>query len=548
NPEQMDAIETIERTPLWPDKRQERGPFDIIGDVHGCAGELETLLEKLGYGVEHEGAPGHRHYRVTPLEGRRAVFVGDLVDRGPRTPDVLRLVKAMVEAGTGFCVIGNHENKLLRKLNGRNVQLTHGLGETMEQFATQPEGFAEEMRVWLDTLISHYVFEGGDLVVAHAGLREDMQNRASGATRQFAMYGDTTGEIDEFGLPVRAEWAAEYRGHAKVVYGHVPTPEAEWINGTICIDTGCCFGGKLTALRWPELQIVDVPAEKVWCEPVRPLAPKEITADPASIRLSDVQGKRSIETSVGGRVMISEVNAAGALETMSRFAIDPRWLIHLPPTMSPVETSAQEAWLERPEEAFDYYRSRGVETIVCEEKHMGSRAVAVICKDEETARTHFYSDARTGVIYTRTGRPFFTPDMEAQILSRLRGAMTAAGWWETFQSNWFCLDMEIMPWSAKAQSLINRQYAPVGSAARLGLSAAVDALEKAGQRGIDVAADRDKAQTRLAAANAFAQAYGHYIWPVQTVDDLKIAPFHLLASEGAVHSNQPHTWHMNTLT
>ena len=549
SPEDMDAVERIERRPLWPDKRHEAGPFDIIGDVHGCAGELEALLVKLGYGVETDGALGSRSYRIVPPAGRRAVFVGDLVDRGPRAPDVLRLVKGMVEDGTAFCVIGNHENKLIRKLNGSNVKLTHGLAETLEQFEQQPEGFAEEMRAFLDGLISHYVLDGGKLVVAHAGLTEALQNRASAAVRSFAIYGDTTGEVDEFGLPVRADWAAQYRGQAKVVYGHTPTPEAEWVNGTICLDTGCVFGGKLTALRWPELELVDVPAERVWFEPVKPLARPEpgVGADPTAIRLTDIQGKRTIETRVGGRVTVSEASAAGALETMSRFAIDPRWLIHLPPTMSPVETSGADGWLERPEEGFAYYRSRGVDAVVCEEKHMGSRAVAVVCKDRDVAAKRFRSDARDGVIYTRTGRPFFEPERETAVIGRLRDAIGAAGLWADLDADWVCLDMEIMPWSAKAQALIERQYAPVASAAGLGLSAAQDVLQQAVARGVDVADLLDLTRMRRTAADAFAAAYRRYIWPVAGIDDLRIAPFHLLASEGRVHTDKPHAWHMQTV-
>lgn len=548
SPEEMDALETIERTPLWPDKRHEKGPFDIVGDIHGCASELEALLEKLGYEINAIGEPGARSYTVTPPDERRAIFVGDLVDRGPRSPDVLRLVKGMVESGTAFCVIGNHENKLVRKLNGRNVKLTHGLAETVEQFEQQPEGFAEEMRKWLDGLISHYVFEDGDLCVAHAGLREEMQNRASGKVRSFAMYGDTTGETDEFGLPVRADWAADYRGNAKVVYGHTPTPEAEWVNGTICIDTGCVFGGKLTALRWPELELVDVPAEQVWSEPIKPLVNESTISDSTAIKLTDVQGKRSIETSGRGRVNISEAQAAGALETMSRFAIDPRWLIYLPPTMSPVETSQKEGWLERPEEAFEFYRSRGVKEVVCEEKHMGSRAVAIVCKDFESAEKRFKSKARSGVIYTRTGRPFFDQEVEVEVLARLRDNISKADWWQKLETDWVCLDMEIMPWSAKAQSLISQQYAPVGSAARLGLSETLLALEKAASRGMDVQGELHKFGNRLNSAKAFASSYRNYIWPVTVIDDLKIAPFHLLASEGQTHTDKPHEWHMDILS
>ena len=315
SPEDVDAVEAIERTPLWPDKRSERGPFDIIGDVHGCAAELEELLGLLGYRLETSGDPGARAYKVTPPDGRRAIFVGDLVDRGPRSPDVLRLVKGMVDAGTGFCVAGNHDDKFKRWLMGRRVTVSHGLEATIEQTEAQPEGFGEEMKSFLDGLISHYVFDEGRLIVAHAGLREDMQNRASGQVRAFAMYGDTTGEIDEFGLPVRADWAADYTGRAKVVYGHTPTPDAQWINGTICIDTGCCFGGKLTALRWPELELHDVPAHRVYYQPVKPIDATSDAdsrdSDPTALRIGDVQGKRTIETRHAGYVTIQAERAAG---------------------------------------------------------------------------------------------------------------------------------------------------------------------------------------------------------------------------------------------
>lgn len=549
DPVEVDAVARIERAPLWADKRNEPGPFDIIGDIHGCAGELEALLDKLGYHVESDGAPGARSYSVTPPEGRRVVFLGDLVDRGPRSPDVLRLVKGMVEAGTALCVIGNHENKLIRKLKGGNPQLTHGLAETVAQFAQQPDGFDHEMRRFLDGLVSHYMLDQGRLCVAHAGLTADMQNRASGKVRSFAMYGDTTGETDQFGLPVRADWAAHYTSEVKVVYGHTPTPEAEWVNGTICIDTGCVFGGKLTALRYPELALVDVPAEREWCAPVKPLAAAARATDPTAIRLADVQGKRSIDTGGGAMVVISEAQAAGALETMSRFAIDPRWLIYLPPTMSPVETCARDGWLERPEEAFAYYRDAGVSHVVCEEKHMGSRAVAVICRDRDAARKHFHADARDGVIYSRTGRPFFD-DQEAAVLDRLRRAITAAGWWQRLATEWVCLDMEIMPWSAKAQGLIENQYARVGSAGCIGLQAAEVALTETLARGVaspalDALAAKTKA--RGAAVRQFVDAYRQYVWPVRTIDDLRIAPFHLLASEGRVYADADHPWHMTTL-
>ena len=177
------------------------------------------------------------------------VFVGDLVDRGPRIADVLRIVMAMVEAGSALGVPGNHDIKLVQKLRGRDVQVTHGLADSLAQLERETPEFRDRGANFLDGLVSHYVLDDGRLVVAHAGMKEEMQGRGSGKVRDFALYGETTGETDEFGLPVRYNWAAEYRGQATVVYGHTPVPEPEWLNRTINIDTGCVFGGRLTALR-----------------------------------------------------------------------------------------------------------------------------------------------------------------------------------------------------------------------------------------------------------------------------------------------------------
>lgn len=541
--EDVDAVE-IERTRLWTDRRDETGAFDLIGDVHGCADELETLLGELGYAVAWNG----KEVTVTPPEGRRAIFVGDLVDRGPRSPDVLRIAKHMADAGTGMVVVGNHDDKLKRHLDGRQVKVSHGLAETIEQFAQEPPEFAVEMRKWLDGLISHFVLDGGKLVVAHAGVKEEMQGRASGAVRSFCMYGETTGEIDEFGLPVRWDWAADYKGKAKVVYGHTPVLEANWVNGTICIDTGCVFGGKLTALRYPELELVAVPAERTYYEPIRPLAAP--AADTGlgrhQLDLADVLGKQAIETRLHGFVTVREDNAAAALEVMSRYAVDPRWLIHLPPTMSPAETSAMDGWLERPEEALAYYGSKGVRTLVVEEKHMGSRALIMLARNQTVAEKRFgVHDGSRGVIVTRTGRRFFNDAaLEAAALHRVDAAMEASGLWEDLASDWVLWDCEILPWSMKAGSLLRGQYAAVGAAAIAGLDAASQALSAAVARGVAVDALAAATASRLEDAVRYRVAYNRYVAPFAGIDDLRIAPFHLLASEAAVHSDRNHLWHM----
>lgn len=395
------------------------------------------------------------------------------------------------------------------------------------------------------------------MVVAHAGLKESMHGRGSGAVRDFALFGETTGETDEFGLPVRCNWATEYRGSAMVVYGHTPVPEPEWLNRTINVDTGCVFGGKLTALRYPEKELVSVPAKQTYAESRKPVLAPEAQAPTLSAQqrhddlldFDDVSGTRVISTRWHGNVTIREENATAALEVMSRFAANPKWLIYLPPTMSPSGTSQQPGLLEHPAEAFAYFRHKGVPRVVCEEKHMGSRAVVIVCRDDEAPRSRFgvVGDG-FGVCYTRTGRRFFDDAaVETAFLESVREAVKRAGYWEEFQTDWVCLDCELMPWSAKAQALLKGQYAPVGVAAEAMLGDAVELLNAASGRGLDVAELLTRTGARRAMGADYVAAYRRYCWPVNSVDDLKLAPFHLLATEGKVHVDKPNDWHRQAL-
>jgi protein phosphatase len=568
-PEEVEAA-VVERVPLWNDRRDEHGPFDIIGDVHGCCEELEELLKRLGYEVSAH-APGMRTPEGGPFyahpEGRRAIFLGDLVDRGPRILDTVRLVRNMVLGGSALCVPGNHDMKLLKKLRGKNVQITHGLAVTLSEIDALPEdlrgGFCTELAGFLDGLVSHYVLDDGKLVVAHAGMKEEMQGRGSAKVRDFALYGETTGETDEFGLPVRFNWASDYRGRAMVVYGHTPVPEPDWLNRTVNIDTGCVFGGKLTALRYPEKEFVSVPAARTYCEPARPFIPPDQQAPALSAQqvhdevldAEDVLGKRIIPTRLRGNVTIREENATAALEVMSWFAADPRWLIYLPPTMSPCETSRIEGLLEHPAEAFAYYRSEGAPQVICEEKHMGSRAVVIACRDERVARERFgVTTGECGVVVTRTGRRFWSDDgLERAFLDRVRAAISAVDLWTKLDTTWACLDCELLPWSAKAQELLRTQYAAVGAAGSASLPRAVRALEETntrleGEERTKLAEVEARFRLREQDLDRFVAAYRQYCWSVETLTDLKLAPFHLLATEGHVHTVKDHLWHMESLT
>jgi protein phosphatase len=385
-----------------------------------------------------------------------------------------------------------------------------------------------------------------------------------------------------------------------VLYGHTPIPEPEWVNNTLCLDTGCVFGGRLTALRYPERELVSVPARRTYYEPARPLAasparsaavtiagepaslaepaatmpggpaassaapaaatmPAELAAasssagpageaprrEPDVLDIGDVLGKRIVHTRHHGRITVAERNAAAAIEVMSRFAVDPRWLVYLPPTMSPVATSQRPGLLEHPAEAFAAYRSAAVDAVICEEKHMGSRCVAVVCADEQVSAGRFgIGDGSTGAVYTRTGRPFFGPELTGRLLGRLRSALTSAGIFDELASGWVVLDAELLPWSAKAEDLIRDQYATVGAAARAAFPAAIDALRQAAAAGRDVNALLDSVRSREANARAFTGAYRRYCWPVSGLDGVRLAPFQLLAAEKATFHHRDHTWHM----
>lgn len=244
--------------------------LDIIGDVHGCIDELIELLGSLGYAARLTGAGDDRVAETQAPPGRRAVFVGDLVDRGSSTPDVLRIAMAMGERGQAWCVPGNHDNKFMRWLQGRSVKLTHGLEVSAAQMRSESTAFHNRARSFIEQLPHYLLLAGGDLVVAHAGIKDEMIGRTEDRVRRFCLFGDTDNETDAQGLPIRYHWAAEHIGSRRIVYGHTPVVEAQWVNNTLCLDTGAVFGGSLTALRWPEGEIVSVPARRAYVPSRRP--------------------------------------------------------------------------------------------------------------------------------------------------------------------------------------------------------------------------------------------------------------------------------------
>lgn len=234
--------------------------FDIIGDVHGCWGELSKLFEKLNYQWDKSG------FIHKPCDGRQIIFLGDIIDRGPYSLACYNYARLAVKAGYAKWIIGNHDEKLRRHCQGRQVVQNHGLDRTIREIE-QAGVDKQQIAKFLEKIPYFLVLDDGKLAVTHAAWKDSFlgQDPLSKKHRGYCLYGPTTGETNEHDLPVRIDWAINRQPKETdpiVVYGHQPYREVRIINKTYGIDTGCVFGGSLTALRYPEMEIVQVAAER----------------------------------------------------------------------------------------------------------------------------------------------------------------------------------------------------------------------------------------------------------------------------------------------
>ena len=422
--------------------------FDIIGDVHGCDAELVALMERLGHPID----PARPH-----PQGRRLVFVGDLVDRGPATPAVVLRVKRLVEAGRALCVAGNHDIRLAEALRGEPVELGHGLEASLEQLAAESVAVRDEVAEFLAGLPGHLVFDDGRLVVAHAGLEDRHHGSDSSAARDAAVHGAYTGDFDDRAMPVRDDWASGYGGAAAVVQGHTPVADVEWFNNTICIDTGCVFGDRLTALRWPQRDLVSVSAGGAWGRSARgPLPPRRLGARPVA-RPAPILPTAVDAIATLARLAATEITRLSSVVTGNAVARDP-WVIHLPPAMSSCDFTHHGDVLEHPLGAFAHYAAAGLRQVICEEKQTGLRGVAVVCRDAATASRRLgVADGTVGVIHSRTGHRCLPATDEAALVATIAAAVGAAGLWEALATDWLCLDGELV---GMAESNADRSTPP----------------------------------------------------------------------------------------
>jgi protein phosphatase len=230
--------------------------IDIIGDIHGCYEEFHALTLQLGYDWA-EGVPLH--------PSRTLAFVGDLTDRGPNSLRIVEIVWELVmRHRRAHYVPGNHCNKLYRYFLGRKVQVAHGLETTVAEYEALSPPEQEDMKKKMIELYEsaplYHQLDNNALIIAHAGINDALIGKQNKAVQTFVLYGDISGEKHPDGSPVRRDWAQHYKGKTWIVYGHTPVREPRFVNHTVNIDTGCVFGGKLSALRYPEMETVSVPS------------------------------------------------------------------------------------------------------------------------------------------------------------------------------------------------------------------------------------------------------------------------------------------------
>jgi polynucleotide kinase-phosphatase len=519
---------TVVREADPSDRRELVGPFDVIGSVQGCADELGTLLAELGWDLERRG---ERVVDARHPQGRTAVFLGDVVGPGPGSLEALRLVMAMVARGNAVCLCGDREDRLLRAL-ADDPAAPDPMDSLAERLRTGSKGFRKSVSSFVRGLAGHYRLDGGRLVVAHAGIDERHIGRSSSAERAVAVYGPDPASVDVAAGPQPHSWATRYRGAATVVYTAGPCDAVDWIGKTVCIETGVDRGGSLTAFRYPEHAVVSVPS-----------ATRDATARPANapgrasattsgqwtLRIDDVTGHRAVDTAHAGRVEITGAGAAAALEIVSRVAVDPRWLVFVPPGIAPCSGSDDHALLEHPGRAFDEYRASGVPQLVCEERWRGSRAIAVIANDAECAARRFgVDDGAAGVVYSRIGRRLFAA---STLVDRIRAA--AEPLFTRLQTTWLVLDLELSPPSTGRADGVQRRCAEATAPGLHSLGAALAGLRQAAERGLDVGAVRARTERRLAnvaVLNDAGRAFGER----STREHIRVAPLQILAAEGSV--------------
>jgi polynucleotide kinase-phosphatase len=521
--------------------------IDFIGDIHGCYDEFIEMLTQLGYQENEEG------YYIHP-EGRKILSLGDVLSRGPKSIETLQFFQKHVSEGHAYMIDSNHGWKIARWLDGKDVKMAHGdenvAAEFEEYERINGSEAAEKLKGQIKELLleakSHYIVRknGVNAVVAvHAGIKDHYIGKQSSRISDFCRYGDSEG-LDENGKPIRKDWSISHKSSELILWGHDPKPQPLLVNNTLNIDQGVVFGGSLTAYRYPERQFVSVKAKQDYANvPDNPLKEWELKRLAPPNIMKFLEGY-SVLTEHYGEIMIYDDGVKPALDDVSHYTLPLEDIVYLPPTMSPTpKPSRLEGYLEHPMEAFEYYQANGVETMVVEKKHMGSRGILFLFKNTEIAKEYIGRET-LGTIYSRTGRAFFQKELQERVVSTLNEDLVKSGYFERYNTDFVLLDAEILPWNLKAKDLVLNQYAHVGEMALLDRTKLKDSLQQAIDSGKDVLNWVQEVDVGIENAKVFNEVYQKYCWETDGLEGIQIAPFHTLAHSTETFFDKPHTWHM----
>lgn len=519
--------------------------IDLIGDIHGCYDEFIILLKSLGYEENDEALYLHP-------DGRKFMSVGDVMSRGPESLKTMLFFQRHVEQGVAYMTDSNHGWKIARWLDGRSVTLNYGDEKVEQEFKEYEKTYGSEkttqtkeiLKNFLLSAPSHYVLMKNGVptaVCTHAGIKDEFIGKQSPDVQDFCRYGDSS-DLNENGKPIRSDWFVHHKGSIVIIWGHDPKPQPLVVNNTVNIDQGVVFGGKLTAFQYPEKRFISVDALHNYSgaidNPLKEWEKKRFNAP----NIEKFIDGYSVQTEQLGNIKVPQNIVKSAIDTLSHYTVPIEQLLYIPPTMSPTpETSKLKDFLEHPKEAIEYYRSHGIETLIAEKKHMGSRAILLLFKDKESAKKSIGLDI-DGVIYTRKGRKFFDKLTEQKVLRELKEELTRKGYFSKYETNYVLLDAEIMPWNLKAKELISSQYAHVSENAILDRKKIVEKLSNSEH--VDVKKWLIEYEGKLENAETFKEVFQKYCWDIEGTDAIQIAPFHVLAHSNETFFHKPHTWHM----
>jgi len=538
----IDAVDFV-RTQFSCNQRALSGPFDVIGDVHGCLVELESMLAQLGY-VQAEGAPTYRH-----PDGRTAIFVGDLISRGPSSLATLAIVRAMVAHGSALSVKGNHETDLLSAMQGQEINLHNGLQPTLDQVAQLPAEEQEQILAFIDQLPFHLLLDEGKLAVAHGGIKANMQGRESADIESFNLYAESGGPSNHWGMEIKPTWALEYEGNATVVHGHLPVKTATWTKQVLNLDTGCVYGGHLSAFRYPEREIVTVKADQEYATFVDTSPPEDGLANPEirphqSVDFARITGRNLVSTSAQYYISIKDDIAPTVLDHLVQNGTHPGQLVYLPPLLSPTKSSSIPGYLEHPREAFNYYAKKGLSEVIVEEMQGGAKTTILLAKDQQTAYKKLcISDKSLGIAINSLGSYSFQNEAIGNtFIERFHSLVTELGIWETLSTDWICVEGELLPSSNHWQGMEDHfQRMQAGGSAVF--PAGIAALEEAQTQGVDVSDLLNRTLKRQEKNKQFNRQLETEGKAPERLEDYRFVPSFLLASEGDLHFEKQLSWH-----